>query len=318
MSFKSATVGQFKNRCIGIPCMITLLFLSSCSFNKAFLQPTVIPAGTRNLTMNFPTDTIYVSLEGDTYEPVFLKQRTDTIAMSFTIESVIFQSSSGNRLNGWMMKPKNVTPLVTLLHLHGNAGCLLSQHRSLVPLLEYGFQVFIFDYSGFGLSTGRATRENILKDANSALDYLKSREDVKGKKLVIYGQSLGGHLSAVVAAQRQDDIDALVVEGAFSSHRDIAARMAGLLGRMIVSEPYSAMESIEKFHKSVLVIHSTEDGVIPFFMGKKIYEHANEPKEFYEIKKPHICGPEFYAVSIASKITDMLNVNREENTGGAK
>ena len=168
------------------------------------------------------------------------------------------------------------------------------------------FQVFIFDYSGFGFSEGKATRKQVLSDANAALNYIKGREDVKGTKLVIYGQSLGGHLSAVVAAQRQEEIDGLVIEGAFSSHKDIAAENAGFFGRLLVCEQYSASESIRNYKKPVLIIHSTEDDIIPFEMGKKLFDNANNPKEFYEIKHCHMCGPDFYAESIAQKIKKMV------------
>ena len=197
-------------------------------------------------------------------------------------------------------------PTITLLHFHGNAGCLLSQYQLMTPLLKYGFQVFTFDYSGFGYSEGKATRKNVLIDGNSALTYLKSRDDIKNTKLVIYGQSLGGHLSAVIAQKRQEEIDGLVIEGAFSSHKDISAEVAGFLGRMLVLEKYSAYKSIQTYTKPLLVIHSVEDEVIPFKMGQKIYNNANEPKEFYEINECHICGPRFYADSISVKIENML------------
>ena len=158
----------------------------------------------------------------------------------------------------------------------------------------------------FGFSTGKATRKNVLTDAHAALDYIKTRSDVNTTKLVIYGQSLGGHLSAVVANQRQNDIDALVIEGAFSSHKDIAADMAGFIGRILVSEKYSAYASIPSVKKPVLIIHSTQDETIPFKMGQKLFEKANHPKEFYEIKECHICGPRYYADSIAQKINRLL------------
>jgi hypothetical protein len=60
------------------------------------------------------------------------------------------------------------------------------------------------------------------------------------------------------------------------------------------------------FHKPVLVIHSTEDEVIPVRFGRKIMEAANEPKQYFEIKKCHICGTQFYADEITSKIKSMI------------
>lgn len=295
-------------------CKIILLlsamtFSTSCSFNGMYLHPTRITADTKKLTMKSATDTTSVFFSGDNYQPTFVKNGNDTIDFDFTIESIVFESENGNRLNGWVLKPENEMPTTTLLHFHGNSQCLLNQHQALAPLIKYGFQIFTFDYSGFGFSEGKATRKNVLIDANSALSYVKNRPDMKTTKLVIYGQSLGGHLSAAVAEHRQSEIDALVIEGAFSSHRDISAETAGIFGRIMVAEKYNAYKSIRGFQKPVLVIHSTEDEVIPFKMGQKIFENANVPKEFYEIEKCHICGPDFYADSISQKIKNMLMSN---------
>ena len=287
--------------------IIAITTLSSCSFNNIYLQPIKIPADAKEVRMFSSSDTTLVMFVPDTHQPTFLKNNIDTMEFDFTIESVVFKSSNGHKLNGWMLKPKNQIPTITLIHFHGNAGFILSQYQAISPLLKYGFQIFMFDYSGFGFSEGKETRENVLIDANSALDYVICRPDIKNTKLVIYGQSLGGHLSAVVAEQRQSEIDGLVIEAAFSSHKDIAAVMAGIFGRMFVCEKYSACESIKNYKKPVLIIHSSEDETVPFEMGQKLYSNANIPKEFYEIKKRHIRGPEFYGDSISSKIINMLS-----------
>jgi fermentation-respiration switch protein FrsA (DUF1100 family) len=271
-----------------------------------FLQPMVVPAGAKKLTMSAPGDTTIVDFDSINHQPHFLKNGRDTIAQDYTIESVVFKSGNGNLLNGWFVRSKDVAPDVTLLHVHGNGGFVLTQYMGLVPLLKYGFQFFVFDYSGYGFSKGESTRNNILADAHAALTYLKTREDVGGTRVVVYGQSLGGHLSAVLAEQRQHDIDALVIEGAFSSHKDIAAEHAGFIGRWLVTEPYSASKSIRDYKKPVLVIHSTEDEIIPYEMGQKLFSLANEPKSFYEIRHCHICGPENYPDSISAKIYSML------------
>lgn len=251
-------------------------------------------------------DTIIVSFSQGIHQPTFLRNGRDTIDPGYTIESVVYKNTNGDTLNGWFLKPKGQPAGITVLHLHGNAGCVVSQYGAISPLLKYGMQVFVFDYSGFGFSGGKATKKNVLVDALSTLDYLKAREDIKNTSLVLYGQSLGGHLSAVVGAKRQSDIDALVIEGAFSSHKDIAAYTVPVLGRLIVKKDYSAKQSIKEFHKPLLVIHSTEDETIPFKMGRKLFEAANAPKEFYEIKKCHICGPNYYPEEISKKIKNLL------------
>jgi uncharacterized protein len=284
------------------------LLLSSCAFNKLFLRPTVTPADAKLLVLRSASDTMYVRY-GAQFQPTFLEGDAVTeTPLDYTIESVVFESANGSQINGWLMKPKGVEVKTTLVHFHGNAGCLLYQYQAMAPLLKYGYQAFVFDYSGFGFSTGKATRKNVLIDANSALDYVLASEAVKDTKVVIYGQSLGGHLSAVVASERQNDIDALVIEGAFSSHRDIAADMVPVLGKIFVVEKYNGFKDLRDYKKPVLVIHSTEDDVIPFRMGQKLYANANEPKQFYEIRGCHMCGPELYTDSIVAKMERMLTV----------
>ncbi len=287
-------------------CLILSTFFASCSFNGVFLHPDPIPSETKQASSNDGVDTTVIFFNGDTHQPVFVKNGKDTLEFDYTIESVLFNSTSGNKLHGWFIKPKDVKPDITILAFHGNAGSILSQYTLMLPLVKKGFQVFIFDYSGFGFSEGKATRKNVLLDGNSALDYIKTRTEIQSTKLVIYGQSLGGHLSGVVASERQAEIDGLVIEGAFSSHDDIAAYSAGFFGRLMVREMYSAKKSIQSFHKPVLIIHSMEDSVVPFELGKIIYENANEPKSFYEIKGRHVYGPKLYADSIAFKINQML------------
>lgn len=271
-----------------------------------FLQPTKLPVATTSYMIPFSDDSAEVVFVGEHYQPVFLNTKKDTLQLDYTIESVLFKSGNGHLLNGWMIYSKKTPADVTLLHFHGNAGFLLSQYRALTPLLDQGFQIFIFDYSGFGFSEGKASRKNVLQDGMAALDYVKSRADVKDTRLVIYGQSLGGHLAAVIGTERQNDIDALVIEGAFSSHQDIAAEVAGVLGRIFVKEGYNASQSIQKYYKPVLIIHSEEDEIIPFKMGQKLFTKANEPKQFFAVKGCHICGPRFYSKEIAEKIAKIL------------
>jgi len=291
------------------------IFFSSCSFNKLFLAPYKIPADAKYAKLPRKNgDTTKVYFNGEAHQPVFTKNGNDTIQTGYTIESVVFTSKSGNQLNGWFIKPKNGIVENTIIHFHGNAGNLLYQYAAMVPLVNKGFQIFMFDYSGFGFSEGKATRKNVLMDAHSALDYIKTREEVKGTKLVIYGQSLGGHLSAVVAKDRQTEIDALVIEGAFSSHHDVATYfvrrlvLIGSIARVVVRDGYSAKRSIKDYKKPLLVIHSTVDETVPFYMGKRIYKKAKSStvKEFYQIDKCHICGPIYFTDEIAEKIRKLL------------
>jgi dipeptidyl aminopeptidase/acylaminoacyl peptidase len=291
--------------------MILLFFLPGCSFNKAVLHPTKFNKTMTNVVwVDYHADTFCLYFSGNNHQPTtFIKNWKDTIVTGYTIESVFFKSTDGDTLNGWFLKPKNQTPKITLLQLHGNAGTI-ANYLQLSSFLEYGFQVFMFDYSGFGFSQGKATRNNVLADALSALDYLKTRQDVAGTKLVIYGQSLGGNFAPVVASKRQNEIDGLVIEGGFSSYKDMAAKTYGILGRILIAEKYSAMKSIKTYTKPLLSIHSREDPTVPFVLGKKLFDNANEPKTFFEMaRKCHLCGAVYYSDTISQKIKSLVNHN---------
>lgn len=292
--------------------LVLSIILSSCSFNKMFMYPVPLSTDDYRVYTRDGKTSYRVFFNGDSLQPTFLNAENDTIGFDFTIESVLFQSKNGNTINGWMLKETDREPKATILHLHGNAANLVHQFGAIDKLCLQGYQVFLFDYSGFGFSTGKATQKNVKTDAQSALEYVLSRPDCKNLPLIVYGQSLGGHLAAEIGQLNQVKIDGLVIEGAFSSHRDIASYTMkkslhmGFLGRIFVRSRYKAKKSIEKFKKPLLVIHSREDETIPFFMGERIYDHANQPKELFAIDGCHICGPDLYPREIGQKIEQML------------
>jgi hypothetical protein len=298
-------------RLLNIMALLMLLCASSCAFNKLFYQPDKMPPPpvTLQLKNRERNDTAYLTIADSKYQPIFSNAKHEPYDPGYVLQSVLFKSKSGNMLNGWWLVPETKPNGVSILFLHGNGGNVLSQVAGAVPFVKRGFKVLLVDYSGYGYSEGHPTRSNFLADGNSALEYMLSRPEALGDKIVVYGQSLGGHLSATVAAQNEARIDALVMEGAPSSHKDIAARMSQPLSftaRLLVRDQYAAKKSIEKFHKPLLVIHSTEDEIIPFDLGRLVYTHANAPKSFYEIKHGHIKGPRYYADSISDKIMAML------------
>tara|TARA_R110002072_G_scaffold273058_2_gene433345 strand:- start:8965 stop:9801 length:837 start_codon:yes stop_codon:yes gene_type:complete len=275
--------------------------------NKLFLNPHLLDISSKRkfYSPEF-NDTLTLTFK-DINSPVIKTSNGDLAKFSYEIESVNFQSSRERTVNAWLVKPRNYNG-TTIYFLHGNSGNVAYNFPLAEPFVKKGYQVFIIDYSGFGFSEGKAKRKDVLKDANEGLEYLINRKDIKYNKLLIYGQSLGGHLSAVVATQNQDKIDGLVIEGAFSSHKDIAADQVPVLARIFVREIYSAEKNLPKFHKPVMIIHSTEDARIPFKHGERLFEVANEPKKFYQIEKQHVRGPLFYIDSITFKIDEILNI----------
>ncbi len=220
----------------------------------------------------------------------------------YNVAEVNFSATNGKILNGWFLTPKHKLVVATVLQFHGNGGNISYQFQFAEPLVKAGFQVMVFDYEGYGNSTGTPSQEKVLDDGIRALEYVKLRDDVKNTKLILFGQSLGGHLACVVAAQRQNLIDALIVEGAFTGHKLMAVYVAHKyygaprwLARLIVPTRYNAIDNIDKVAIPKLIIHSTEDATCPFYMGKELYEKAIGPKQFWEIKGGHIQASQLYS-----------------------
>lgn len=285
---------------------LAIALLNSCAFDKQFLNPYPLH--------NDDSFTAYVEEVQDSVtltfneesQPILRNSNHEDAGLSYTIENTFFKSSSGNDLNAWFIKPKSNYNGTTLYFLHGNSGHMVYMFPLMTPFVEAGYQVFTIDYSGFGFSPGESTRKNVIQDGNSGLDYLLSREDIKFEKLLIYGQSLGGHLACVVASENQDKIDGLVVEGAFSSHKDISSDIVPILARIFVREIYSAKKEIRSFNKPLLVIHSTEDTRVRYKHGERIYKNANEPKTFLTIDQQHIRGPLFYPEKIVREMQKLI------------
>ena len=296
---------SFSMRIISI-LVLLILIISSCTPNSAFLHPTVLNRGD-SFSAYVPeaNDTLTLSFKND-YSTNIVNSEGETPDLPYSIETWRFPNRSGDSLHGWFFKPDENYNGTTIYFLHGNALNISYQYLFATPFVKAGFQVFIFDYSGFGFSQGKATRKAVKNDATDAFNYMLSRKDIEHEHLLIYGQSLGGHLSVVIANENQDKIDGLVTEGAFSSHSDIAASVVPVIGRILTIEKYSAEKNIVDFKKPILIIHSTEDERIPFEHGERLFELANEPKEFYVIDKQHIRGPIYYGDSISAKMARMV------------
>lgn len=197
---------------------------------------------------------------------------------------------------GWFLKPPKDKPVLgTILHFHGNAENVSNQYKAVVPLVEAGFQAIVFDYRGYGESTGNPNQQRLLEDGLAAVDYTVSHRDVFGGKVILFGQSLGGHLACVVGDYKQGVLDGIVIEGAFTGHEEIAEEMVNgkfLKGvaRLVVPSKYDGIDHISNIRIPKVIIHSTEDEVIPIAMGQELFETAAEPKSYWWTTGPHLAA----------------------------
>ncbi|HPN84655.1 MAG TPA: alpha/beta hydrolase, partial [Victivallales bacterium] len=145
--------------------------------------------------------------------------------------------------------------------------------------------VLIFDYRGYGRSEGSPSEKGTYLDADAAYDYLM-KKGIPEKEIIIFGRSLGGAVAVDLASRNNPS--ALIIESTFSSIPDMAAKLYPFLpARLLCVIKYDSLMKIEKIKCPLLVVHSPHDEIIPFEMGRKIYEKAKEPKRFLEIIGSH-------------------------------
>lgn len=204
-----------------------------------------------------------------------------------TYEDVELVSEDGIKLHGWYLPYEGSSR--TLLLLHGNAGNISHRGDSLQIFHRLGLNVLIIDYRGYGKSEGDPDEEGLYRDARAAWQYLEAEHEESMGKVVIFGRSLGGAVAAKLASEVQPA--GLILESSISSARDFAATMHPLLPYLnYIRYDFDAAEAVRKVYSPLLVLHSQEDEIIPFELGKKIYQSANEPKYFQPLQGNHNSG----------------------------
>lgn len=207
-------------------------------------------------------------------------------------EDIFFAAPDGPRLHGWLLRPAGI-PRGTLLFLHGNAENISTHVNSVLWLALEGYQIFLFDYRGYGKSEGRPTLDGVHADAMAALDTVLTLPGVEKDRIVVLGQSLGGAVSVYTVANspRRDRVKALIIDSSFDGYRNIAKeKIASLVFTWPLSYPaallfddrYSPLRWIDRISPiPVIVIHGTADRVVPFPHGERLYRQAKEPKGFW-------------------------------------
>jgi fermentation-respiration switch protein FrsA (DUF1100 family) len=217
-------------------------------------------------------------------------------------ETVTFTSSDGVKLSGWYFPARKGGHRGTVIQFHGNAQNLTSHFAAVFWMIDEGYDVFAFDYRGYGVSEGKPSPAGVNQDALAAIHYVAARKSgFLGKDLVLYGQSLGGAvlLRAMdeVPTEERARVKAVVIESSFYSYhaisRDVLSRswisfIFQPLAYVLVSNKYSPEESISRIAPiPLLVIHGDQDPVIPYRFGQKIFELAGSPKTFIHVKGGH-------------------------------
>jgi len=196
-------------------------------------------------------------------------------------EDVYFRSGR-YRLHGWFIPGPG--PGV-VFWLHGNAGNIADRLAQAEVMNEkLGVSSFLIDYRGYGKSEGDPSEKGLYEDAAAAFSWLTEVKSVAPDNIFLYGHSLGSVAAVDLALGAGRDGGGIVLESPFTSAREMARMIySGLPVDILMSLKLDNVGRVGEVSQPVLVIHGVDDTIIPFAMGKAVFDAAPEPKTFLPV-----------------------------------
>jgi hypothetical protein len=217
--------------------------------------------------------------------------------LGMPFQEVNITTSDQLTLHGWFIPHE--TSKATVLFMHGNAGNISHRLESVQIFHDMGLSVLIFDYRGYGLSEGRPSEHGTYMDAEAAWQFLVDQQGMQPEEIIVFGRSLGAAIAIWLAERRTPGL--LIAESAFTSVAAMAQHLYPYLpARLLTRIHYPSIQRIGNISSPVLIVHSTQDELIPYEFGQLLYNSANQPKSFLQIRGGHndgfaITGDEYIA-----------------------
>jgi fermentation-respiration switch protein FrsA (DUF1100 family) len=211
-------------------------------------------------------------------------------AAGLAFEEHEIATEDGERLHAWTVggaRPGDARALI--LHSHGNAGSIEHRIDAAAAFVELGFAVLLYDYRGYGRSSGTPSEAGLYRDARAAWRHATEVLGWPPGRIVLFGESLGGAVAIELACRA--DPAAVVVEETFSSLPDVGARVYPWLPvRLLARTRMASAAKLAGLRAPLLVIHSPDDEIVPFELGRRLFEAAREPKAFLATGGRHAQG----------------------------
>ena len=198
--------------------------------------------------------------------------------LNVSVEKVKIKTEDDIELLSWYHN-KDSENYKTILFLHGNAGTLENRIYKINHLKNMNVNFLIIAWRGFSGNKGKPTEQGLYEDARSAIRWLISK-GVHESNIIIYGESLGTGIATEIAQNKK--FAGIILESPFTSMIDAGKdKYPYLPVRLLLKDKYESDKKIKNINSPILIMHGKVDNIVPFHMGKKIYELANEPKYSY-------------------------------------
>ena len=197
---------------------------------------------------------------------------------NFSYEEIFIPTSNENNLKAWFHK-KDLKQKKTLVFFHGNAGDLRNRIYKLNLIKDFDINFLIVAYRGFSGNKGKPSETGLYEDARNTLDWLV-KQGVKEDKIILYGESLGTGVSVEVAQNKK--FAGIILESPFTSMVDAGKFYYFYLPvSLLLKDRYETVKKLKNIKIPILVMHGKKDKIVPFHMGQKVFEKANQPKFSY-------------------------------------
>jgi fermentation-respiration switch protein FrsA (DUF1100 family) len=190
-----------------------------------------------------------------------------------------FATADGERLFGWWIASGQTPASGHVLLCHGNGGNIGDRLIDADLLSRAGFNVLLFDYRGYGRSSGRPNEEGTYRDARAAKDELLAQPECDPARVIYLGESLGGAIALALALEAPPR--GLVLQSTFTSLRSVAHHHYPVIPSAVVPDAYPSLRRIGKLQVPLLSLHGDRDEVVPLSEGRALYAAAPEPKRLH-------------------------------------
>jgi len=198
--------------------------------------------------------------------------------LTVEIEKVKIKTQDNIELLSWFHN-KNLNDYKTILFLHGNAGSLENRIHKINHFKDMDINFLLVSWRGFSGNNGKPTEKGLYEDARSAVEWLKSK-GIKQNNIIIYGESLGTGVATEIAQNK--NFAGIILESPFTSMIDAGKNKYPYLPiKLLLKDKYESNKKIKNIKNPILIMHGKVDNIVPFNMGKKMYELANQPKYSY-------------------------------------
>lgn len=190
-----------------------------------------------------------------------------------------FATGDGERLYGWWITCERSPASGHILLCHGNGGNIGDRLTDADLLRDAGFNVLLFDYRGYGRSTGRPDEPGTYRDAAAARHALLAQPECDPARVIYLGESLGGAIALALALKAPPS--GLVLQSTFTSLRSVAHHHYPVIPSALVPDAYPSIRRIAQLRAPLLSLHGGRDEVVPLSEGRSLFEAAPEPKRMH-------------------------------------